>query len=145
MVKPPTAPPAQEKDEAPTGQFVAGSYANEAGARRYKLYVPASYAGQPLPLVVMLHGCTQSPDDFANGTGMNALAEEGRCFVLYPEQTAAANRSRCWNWFKRGDQHRDRGEPSILAGMTREIMGRYKIDPAKVYIAGSRRVAQWRR
>ena len=118
------------------GQFVTGSYANEAGARPYKLYIPTAYAGQPLPLVVMLHGCTQTADDFATGTRMNALAEEWQCLVLYPEQTRAANRSRCWNWFKRGDQCRDQGEPAILAGMTREVMNRYRIDSGKVYVAG---------
>ena len=118
------------------GQFVTGAYANQAGARPYKLYIPTTYAGQPLPLVVMLHGCTQTPDDFANGTRMNALAEEQQCLVLYPEQTRAANHSRCWNWFKRGDQCRDQGEPAILAGMTREVMNRYRIDPARVYVAG---------
>ena len=118
------------------GQFVTGSYASQAGARPYKLYIPTTYAGQPLPLVVMLHGCTQTPDDFANGTRMNALAEERQCLVLYPEQTRAANRSRCWNWFRRGDQRRDQGEPGILAGMTREVMNSYRIDPGKVYVAG---------
>ena len=118
------------------GQFVAGSYAGEAGARPYKLYIPTSYAEQRLPLVVMLHGCTQTADAFADGTRMNALAEEQRCFVLYPEQTQAANRSRCWNWFKRGDQARDRGEPAILAGMTLEVMRRYRIDRGRVYVAG---------
>jgi poly(hydroxyalkanoate) depolymerase family esterase len=85
---------------------------------------------------VMLHGCTQTPDDFAAGTRMNALAEEAGCFVLYPEQTQGANRSRCWNWFKRGDQRRDKGEPAIIAGMTREVTSRYGIDAGKVYVAG---------
>jgi poly(hydroxyalkanoate) depolymerase family esterase len=118
------------------GQFLTGSYANQAGARPYKLYIPTSYAEQRLPLVVMLHGCTQTPDDFANGTRMNAFAEERRCFVLYPQQTHAANRSRCWNWFKRSDQRRDQGEPAILAGMTREVMHRYRIDQGRVYVAG---------
>ena len=118
------------------GQFVTGAYANQAGTRPYKLYIPTTYAGQPLPLVVMLHGCTQTPDDFANGTRMNAVAEEQQCLVLYPEQTRAANNSRCWNWFKRGDQRRDQGEPAILAGMTREVMNRYRIDLAKIYVAG---------
>ena len=118
------------------GQFVSGSYTNQAGTRPYKLYIPTIYARQPLPLIVMLHGCTQTPDDFANGTNMNALAEERQCLVLYPEQTHAANHSRCWNWFKRGDQRRDQGEPAILAGMTREVMNRYRIDPGKVYVAG---------
>ena len=118
------------------GQFVMGSYSNQAGTRPYKLYIPTSYAGQPLPLVVMLHGCAQTPDDFANGTRMNALAEERQCLVLYPEQTHTANHSRCWNWFKRSDQRRDQGEPAILAGMTHEVMNRYRIDPGKVFVAG---------
>jgi len=118
------------------GQFVAGTYANQAGARPYKLYIPTTYTGQALPLVVMLHGCTQTPDDFASGTRMNALAEERQCLVLYPEQTRAANNARCWNWFKRGDQRRDQGEPEILAGMTRDVMNRYGVDSGKVYVAG---------
>jgi poly(hydroxyalkanoate) depolymerase family esterase len=129
-------PHAPVVDDGHPGQFVTGSYANQAGARPYKLYIPTSYAEQRLPLVVMLHGCTQTPDDFANGTRMNALAEERQCFVLYPQQTHAANRSRCWNWFKRSDQRRDQGEPAILAGMTREVMRQYRIDPGKVYVAG---------
>jgi len=118
------------------GQFVSGSYANQAGERAYKLYIPTGYAEQRLPLVVMLHGCTQTADTFASATRMNALAEERKCFVLYPEQTPAANRLRCWNWFKPGHQGRDQGEPAILAGMTRDVMRRYRIDEGKVYIAG---------
>lgn len=118
------------------GKFISGSYRNHAGTRPYKLYIPTGYAGKPLPLIVMLHGCTQTPDDFAAGTRMNALAEERECFVLYPAQTRAANRSRCWNWFKRADQRRDKGEPAIIAGMTREVLNRYGIDARKVYVAG---------
>jgi len=118
------------------GQFISASFGSEAGTRPYKLYIPTGYAGKPLPMVVMLHGCTQTPDDFAAGTRMNALAEERGCFVLYPAQTRAANRSRCWNWFKRGHQRRDQGEPAIVAGMTRECMSRYAIDPRRVYVAG---------
>jgi poly(hydroxyalkanoate) depolymerase family esterase len=118
------------------GQFVSGFYAHEAGTRPYKLYIPTAYDGQRLPLVVMLHGCNQSADAFATGTRMNALAEGQPCFVLYPEQTHAANRSRCWNWFKRSDQQRDQGEPAIIAGLTREVMQRYRIDRDRVYLAG---------
>jgi len=118
------------------GQFITGSYANQSGARPYKLYIPTTYAGQALPLVVMLHGCTQTADNFAHCTRMNALAEEWQCLVLYPEQTHGANHSRCWNWFKRSDQRRDQGEPAILAGMTREVMDHFGIDRGRVYIAG---------
>jgi poly(hydroxyalkanoate) depolymerase family esterase len=127
--------PGPVHDAAP-GQFVSGSFANQAGTRQYKLYVPTGFAGQSLPLVVMLHGCTQTADDFARGTRMNALAEEQQCLVLYPVQSQAANHSRCWNWFKRGDQRRDQGEPAILAGMTREVMNRYAVAADRVYVAG---------
>ena len=113
-----------------------GSFANRAGARDYKLYVPSGYRGQELPLIVMLHGCTQTPDDFASGTRMNAVAELKPCFVLYPAQAQHANGSRCWNWFKGGHQKRDRGEPSIIADMTRELVGKYRIDCRRVYVAG---------
>lgn len=116
--------------------FTSDTFANQAGSRDYKLYIPSGYHGQPLPLVVMLHGCTQDPDDFAAGTGMNTLAEAQPCLVLYPAQPASANHSRCWNWFKANDQRRDRGEPAIIAGMTRQIIDEYRLDEGRVYIAG---------
>lgn len=118
------------------GRFVAQSFSNEAGSRGYKLYVPSCHNDVPRPLIVMLHGCTQSPDDFAAGTRMNFVAEEQSCFVVYPEQAVAANASKCWNWFKRSDQKRGEGEPAIIAGITRQVMAQYKIDPRRIYIAG---------
>lgn len=127
----------EESDSAlAPGKFLTGSFTNDAGTRAYKLYTPAAYHGQALPLVVMLHGCTQNPDDFAAGTRFNAIAEEEPCLVLYPAQAHSANSSRCWNWFNAADQQRGRGEPSIIAGMTREIIDTYHVDPARVYIAG---------
>ncbi|TNC49130.1 PHB depolymerase family esterase [Rubellimicrobium rubrum] len=120
----------------PGASFEERVFANAAGSRPYKLYVPAVFSGDPLPLVVMLHGCTQSPDDFAAGTRMNELAEEFGFFVVYPGQTQAANMSRCWNWFNAADQQRDQGEPSLIAGMTRTIMGEFPVDKERVYIAG---------
>lgn len=129
----PAAAPATAKGP---GHFSTHRYVNLAGQRDYKLYVPAAYAGEPLPLVVMLHGCTQNADDFAAGTRMNALAESYRMIVAYPVQSPSANRTRCWNWFKPGDQSRDAGEPSLVAGITREIMDAYNVDPSRVYVAG---------
>jgi poly(hydroxyalkanoate) depolymerase family esterase len=118
------------------GHFIDGSFSNEAGTRDYKLYVPSTYTGQASPLLVMLHGCTQNPDDFALGTGMNVLAEESNCLVVYPAQSQQANAHRCWNWFNAVDQRRDQGEPAIVAGLTRDLMARYAVDPAQVYVAG---------
>jgi len=121
---------------AAEGKFVGGSYANHAGKRSYKLYIPGAFRGQALPLIVMLHGCSQDPDDFAVGTRMNTIAEENNCFVLYPAQTESANGSRCWNWFEALNQKRNLGEPSIIADMTRDIIKTCRIDTRKVFIAG---------
>jgi poly(hydroxyalkanoate) depolymerase family esterase len=118
------------------GRFEERSYANAAGRRSYRLYIPSSYRGQALPLVVMLHGCTQSPEDFAAGTRMNELAEELGFFVAFPRQTRAANASKCWNWFSAADQQRDRGEPSLIAGITRQIMADVAVEPGRVFVAG---------
>ena len=134
----PDAAVAQEKEKNVTGQgrFLSKSFSNQMGSRQYKVYIPSSYSGQPLPLMVMLHGCTQNPDDFSAGTQMNAVAEEKQCFVVYPAQDQSANASKCWNWFKAVDQQRGQGEPSIIAGITEAVIAEYGLDRDKVYIAG---------
>jgi poly(hydroxyalkanoate) depolymerase family esterase len=124
-------------DLAPaSGTFVSDAFTNAAGTRNYKLYRPSGAAQAPRPLIIMLHGCTQSADDFAAGTRMNFAAEERTCFVAYPEQISAANVSKCWNWFQTGHQTREQGEPSIIAGIARDIMSKHNIDPRRVYVAG---------
>lgn len=130
------APPSMA-DIVPDGtRFVEGSYANAAGNRAYRLFIPSGYQGEAIPLVVMLHGCTQSPEDFAAGTRMNFIAEEQTCFVAYPAQRAEANQAKCWNWFRPADQERGGGEPSLIAGITRQIMRDNFVDPKRVYVAG---------
>ena len=129
--------PLSTPDIVPEGaRFLEGRYSSPAGSRAYRLFIPSRYQERPLPLVVMLHGCTQSPDDFAAGTRMNFLAEEQNCFVVYPAQHSQANQAKCWNWFRTGDQQRDRGEPSLIAGITRQIMDDYLVDRKRVYVGG---------
>ena len=123
--------------EIPEGaQFLSLSFACVAGSRNYKLYIPRRPHTGRRTLIVMLHGGTQDADDFAAGTRMNALAEEHGFIVAYPSQSKAANASLCWNWFTPENQMRGRGEPAIIAGITREIVADYAVDPARVFVAG---------
>ncbi|MGI3899630.1 MAG: extracellular catalytic domain type 1 short-chain-length polyhydroxyalkanoate depolymerase [Janthinobacterium lividum] len=107
-----------------------------SGTISYRLYVPSHMPNAPMPLVVMLHGCTQSPEDFAAGTRMNELAEAEGFLVAYPRQTQRANAQKCWNWFDAKDQQRDHGEPALIAGLTREIIATHPVDAGRVYVAG---------
>ena len=124
----------------PPGSFTRVAFAHP-GARHnphhYHLYVPPVATAQtPMPLVLMLHGCTQNPVDFATGTGMNAAAAPLNALVLYPEQPHSANPNGCWNWFRPGDQHRGSGEPALLVAMLRDVMARHPVDVERVYVAG---------
>jgi poly(hydroxyalkanoate) depolymerase family esterase len=118
------------------GRFVESSFTAEAGTRAFKLFEPSGFEGRALPLVIMLHGCTQDPDDFAAGTRMNALGQEQGLYVLYPAQAPRSNAHKCWNWFVPGDQRRGQGEPALLAGMTRHVMATHPIDADRVWVAG---------
>lgn len=136
-----TDAPAEPRDEANPAaqpeQWTDGSFTHQGRTLAYKLYVPPRPAQAPaMPLVLMLHGCTQNPDDFAAGTQMNALARELGVAVLYPAQTQRANAQRCWNWFKPQHQQRGRGEPAVLAALTQSVMATHGIDAARVYVAG---------
>ena len=138
---PGTMPNSDEREADPAvvptgGRFIERSYTNQAGTRSYKLYIPSGYIGQEVPLIVMLHGCTQDPNDIATGTRMNALAEEHIFLVAYPAQAQGANMNKCWNWFKASEQQRGQGEPSLVAGITRQIIDEYNVADGRVYVAG---------
>ena len=126
------------REDLPAGTLRAGLFSSETyNGRAYRLYVPAGYAaGRPAPLVVMLHGCTQDPDQFATGTQMNALAEAKGFLVAYPAQPSSANIQKCWNWFDPAHQARGAGEPSQIAGIVAHIAATYTIDRSRVYAAG---------
>ncbi len=116
-------------------QFLSLTHGGAAG-RQYRLYVPGNAPAGAMPLIVMLHGCTQSPEDFAAGTGMNALAEAFGCLIAWPAQPQGANAQKCWNWFRPEDQEQGRGEPALIAGIVGDILRDYPADPARVYVAG---------
>ena len=124
-----------------TASFTEGAFVRGTQRHRYKLFTPMQKAiDTPLALVVMLHGCTQDPDDFALGTGMNAAASgEGEAlgfYVLYPSQPRDVNPQGCWNWFDRAHQQRGRGEPAWIAELTKQTARTHGVDPTRVYIAG---------
>ncbi|MGB9107949.1 MAG: PHB depolymerase family esterase, partial [Telluria sp.] len=128
---PAPAPTAQH-----AGQFITGRFDADYRTLQYKLFVPSSYTGQTMPLVVMLHGCGQNASDFALGTGMNALAEQSQVLVLYPEQTADVHWNRCWNWYDPTHHQRGAGEPALIAGLTRHIVDAYAVDSGRIAVAG---------
>lgn len=119
------------------GTWAAGSATNAAGTRAYKVWIPTGYAaGSQLPMILMLHGCTQNPDDFAAGTQMNNYADQYKFFTVYPDQPDSANGTKCWNWFLPEDQTRDAGEPSIIAQVVRDVQTTYGIRRDKTFVAG---------
>ena len=127
--------PKQEDAPPAPASLIGGSFTGDAGTRPYRLFVPPAPAAAP-PLIVMLHGCTQSAEDFAAGTRMNLTAARAGALVLYPMQVASANPQRCWNWFTPASQQREGGEAALIAGMTREIMAAHHVDPRRVFVAG---------
>ncbi|MGO4478364.1 PHB depolymerase family esterase [Massilia sp. 2TAF26] len=120
----------------PAGEFASGYHEEEGQTLRYRLFIPSDARSEPMPLVVMLHGCGQDAADFARGTGMNTLAEEYGCLVLYPEQSCSAHWNRCWNWYDQDHQRRGEGEPALIAGLTRRIMVEHAVDARRVAVAG---------
>jgi poly(hydroxyalkanoate) depolymerase family esterase len=123
--------------EPTAGNLSRGSYTSSAGTLSYETYVPASYKqGSQMPLIVALHGCTQTADNFRTQTRFDDLAASKGFIVVYPEQSKANNNLTCWNWFQQADMQRGSGEPSLIAGITKTVQAKYGVDPNKVYVGG---------
>lgn len=115
------------------GAFQTATYQG----RPYKLFVPPGYQhGTATPLFVVLHGCSQDPDDIARGTRFNEHAEAHGFLVLYPQQTTEHNPRACWNWFQREHQHRRRGEPAAIVTLIQHLQRSYSIDDGRIYAVG---------
>ena len=117
-------------------RYESRTHGSPYGGRDYRLFVPSARDEVPVGLVLMLHGCTQTADDFAVGTRMNLVAEEANLIVVYPDQTRQANQMGCWNWFRPEDQRRDSGEPGILAHLARAVAAEFGVEDTRVFVAG---------
>ncbi|MBQ2261014.1 MAG: PHB depolymerase family esterase [Loktanella sp.] len=117
-------------------EFRKDVFTCDAGSRPYRHYVPSGAKQGVTGIVMMLHGCTQTPEDFATGTNMNALAEEHGFIVVYPQQARGDNAQSCWNWFRRGDQRRGRGEPALLAALAQKLMTDFDVPRDHCFVAG---------
>jgi poly(hydroxyalkanoate) depolymerase family esterase len=132
-----TTHPTSAQTSSLPGKLTTGSYTNSAGTRSYELYVPSTYkAGTRMPLVVALHGCTQSAEIFRQLTGWDKLAEAKRFIVVFPQQDSNANYLKCWNFFQSADMSRGSGEPSLIAGITRWVQQHYSVDVHRTYVDG---------
>ena len=108
-----------------------------SGVRRYRLFKPTGLAkGQLCPLIVMLHGCGQSANDFAASTRMNKLAALYGFMVLYPEQDRLANAQACWNWFESRAGRAQREAASIVSALDNACALYAAIDPKRIAIVG---------
>ncbi|WP_037970923.1 alpha/beta hydrolase family esterase [Sulfitobacter noctilucae] len=108
-------------------------YTCAAGSREYVLHMPEGPANGVL---MMLHGCTQTPDDFATGTDIVKTATQTGMIVVLPAQSRGDNAQSCWNWFSGTDQKRERGEPAILASLAGEIATKNNVPKGRTFVAG---------
>lgn len=117
-------------------RYETRSFSSQHGTRDYRLFVPSHLPDGPRGLVLMLHGCTQDPDDFARGTDMNSHAERHGLIVIYPHQSRAHNAQGCWNWFRPEDQRTEAGEAALLAALARSVASEFSVPLDAIFAAG---------
>lgn len=111
------------------------SFGSNPGNLKMFVFEPSSPTAD-MPLVVAMHGCSQSAAQMADLTEWNRLGEEYGFYVIYPEQATKNNVSRCFNWFQNGDIHRDEGEARSIRSMVDHMLLNYPIDPQRVFVTG---------
>lgn len=101
------------------------------------VHEPLKKPAKKIPLVIVLHGCNQDAAEISSGSGWNKLADSLNFFVLYPEQKAANNMIKCFNWFLKDDQEKDKGEIGSIHQMVKYAVSHYPIDTSKIFIYGA--------
>lgn len=128
-----TAPAAAAEAVNRLGDLPA--FAPNPGALRARTYIPAG-AGPGAPLVVVLHGCTQTAAGYDQGAGWSTLADREGFALLFPEQVRANNPNLCFNWFMPGDIGRTGGEAESIAGMIEAMLATHQLDRRRVFVTG---------
>jgi poly(hydroxyalkanoate) depolymerase family esterase len=119
-----------------SSQWTSGMASGVSGTRRYRLFKPSAVRpGERLPLVVMLHGCTQDAQALAASTKMNRLAQVERFMVLYPEQDRLSNLQNCWNWYDTRTGRAQR-EADSIASAVEHICLTQPVDPLRLALVG---------
>jgi len=120
----------------PGQRWISGVALNATGARRYLLFKPpGARKTSPLPLLVLLHGCTQDAATIARSTRIHSLAAREGFIVLCPEQDRLANPQGCWNWFEQRSG-RAAVEAALINAAVDQACALHGADPTRIAVAG---------
>lgn len=112
-----------------------GDFGSNPGALRARQYVPDDLP-DGAPLVVVLHGCTQTAAGYDHGSGWSRLADQEGFALIFPEQQRTNNSNLCFNWFEPGDTKRGRGEVLSVRQMVEKMIIKHGLDRRRVFITG---------
>jgi len=114
---------------------ILDEFGTDPGSLHAGTYIPKNFPKNG-PLVVVLHGCTQSAEIYNCGSGWSALADECGIALLFPEQRRTNNLMKSFHWYQFGDSRRGGGEPLSIRHMIKQVVGDHAIDPSRVFITG---------